>query len=630
MVAGGRKMVGARNSNLLGKITVFFVICCLVMGSFVVNTAVALDGSGTQEDPWRIQSLGDFDEFAADANYWAGFTRLETDVNLAGRTYSTAVIAPDTDNSNSGFQGTPFTGVFDGNDHKILNLTIDSGVIYLGLFGYIDTGEVRNLGIEDGYISGDSLIGGLVGWNVAGDISNCYSTGFVSGQSLVGGLVGLNDGGVSNSCSAGNVSGDLTIGGLMGANRGSVSDCYSTADVTGDFGSRNFGGLVGKNLALVSNCYSTGNVSGDMHIGGLMGDNTEDGNVSNCYSIGFVSGDDVGGLVGDNYGGVSNCLWDTQTSGESNMCGNEHSDCDPNYGKTTAEMQTASTFTNYGWDFVGETINGSNDIWRLCEDLVQYPRLSWEFPSGDFICPDGIDFFDYSFFTGHWQDVNCIVSNDCDGTDLDQLGTVDINDIRIFVDNWLRYPPPFQASNPNPADGSLGISNTADLSWTAGLYATSHDVYFGTSSPGIFQGNQTDTIFDPGTMVYSSTYYWRIDEVNGWGKTIGEVWSFTTIYSDLQASNPNPFDGATNVSTTADLNWTAGVDATSHDVYFGTTNPPPFVRNQTDTTFDTGNMANHTSYYWRIDEVNPIGTTTGKVWTFTTYGEPPPPPPPPP
>ena len=87
-----------------------------------------------------------------------------------------------------------------------------------------------------------------------------------------------------------------------------------------------------------------------------------------------------------------------------------------------------------------------------------------------------------------------------------------------------------------------------------------------------------------------------------------------------QASNPNPADGATGVSTTADLGWTAGSDAVSHDVYFGTSNPPPFIRNQTAITFDPGTMTMATTYYWRIDEVNPWGTITGEVWRFTTGG----------
>ncbi|NIP23794.1 MAG: hypothetical protein GWN67_01215 [Phycisphaerae bacterium] len=94
-------------------------------------------------------------------------------------------------------------------------------------------------------------------------------------------------------------------------------------------------------------------------------------------------------------------------------------------------------------------------------------------------------------------------------------------------------PPPDirQASNPNPADGAIGVSRTADLSWTAGSEAISHDVYFGTTSPGIFQGNQTATTFDPGTMAYGTTYYWRIDEINNGSKIIGKVWSFTTLSS---------------------------------------------------------------------------------------------------
>ncbi len=86
-----------------------------------------------------------------------------------------------------------------------------------------------------------------------------------------------------------------------------------------------------------------------------------------------------------------------------------------------------------------------------------------------------------------------------------------------------------QARNPNPADGATRVSRTADLSWTAGSDATSHDVYFGTTSPGIFQGNQTVTTFDPGTMAYSTTYYWRIDEISNGGKTTtGIVWRFRT------------------------------------------------------------------------------------------------------
>jgi hypothetical protein len=91
-------------------------------------------------------------------------------------------------------------------------------------------------------------------------------------------------------------------------------------------------------------------------------------------------------------------------------------------------------------------------------------------------------------------------------------------------------------------------------------------------------------------------------------------------YLELSAHHPNPGDGARVVSKTADLSWMAGRGATSHNVYFGTSNPPPFIQNQPGTTFDPGTMDYITTYYWRIDEVSAYGTFTGTVWNFTTTG----------
>ncbi|MDH4241910.1 MAG: hypothetical protein OEW48_20300, partial [Phycisphaerae bacterium] len=93
---------------------------------------------------------------------------------------------------------------------------------------------------------------------------------------------------------------------------------------------------------------------------------------------------------------------------------------------------------------------------------------------------------------------------------------------------------------------------------------------------------------------------------------------------ELLARNPNPTHFAMGVRLDADLSWTAGRGATSHDVYFGTSNPPPFIRNQTAATFEPGTMAQAVRHYWRIDEVNPSGTIRGTVWSFWTMMLPPP------
>jgi hypothetical protein len=148
---------------------------------------------------------------------------------------------------------------------------------------------------------------------------------------------------------------------------------------------------------------------------------------------------------------------------------------------------------------------------------------------------DGIvNFVDFSFFGTHWLETNCDKCDRCAGADFTEDGQVGPDDLKEFVDeNWLtgtKIPPlPEQAGNPTPSDGASYIDVNTDLSWTAGTDATSHDVYFGTSEPLPFIGNQTATTFEPGTLAQATMYYWRIDSVNDWGKTVGRVWSFTTF-----------------------------------------------------------------------------------------------------
>jgi len=130
---------------------------------------------------------------------------------------------------------------------------------------------------------------------------------------------------------------------------------------------------------------------------------------------------------------------------------------------------------------------------------------------------------DMKLLTDKWLCQSLLMSED-----LSRDGIVNFTDFSIFARIW-GFPGP--ASHPNPPNGAAPVNITADLSWKAGRDATSHDVYFGTSDPPPYIRNQTNTIFDPGTMDYSTTYFWRIDEVNEWGITIGPVWSFTTIMS---------------------------------------------------------------------------------------------------
>jgi hypothetical protein len=338
-------------------------------------------GSGTPEEPYRIANKEDLLTLAGTvADYDKCFiltADIDLDPNLpGGQVFTTAIIAADT-SSSSGFQGTTFTGTFNGNGHKITNFTINGGSnSYLGLFGKIGTGgSVKNLGLENVSItSGNNSyhLGGMVGYNMFGSISNCYSTGAVSGFYAAGGLVGYND------------------------NNGSISDCYSTGSVSGYSG---VGGLVGVNRSGISNCYSTGAVSGDNGVGGLAGYN--DGSISGCYFL-ITIGPDNG------------------------------------YGEPLTDEQMKQQNSFAGWDFTNETANGTNDYWRMCVNDLYYPHLSWEYSSyGDFVCPDGVNIEDLDYFVQRWLLGDCASSNNCDGTDMNTDGTVNFIDFALFAQNWL-------------------------------------------------------------------------------------------------------------------------------------------------------------------------------------------------
>jgi len=131
--------------------------------------------------------------------------------------------------------------------------------------------------------------------------------------------------------------------------------------------------------------------------------------------------------VGHGYRGVTFSFWDIETSGQSTSAGGT--------GKTTAQMQTMSTFTDAGWDFVGETANGTEDIWTICE-RVDYPKLTWQFVIGDFDGDDDVDFADFTILAARWlQTDNSFWCGG--GTDLTNDGDVDFNDLNEFADNWL-------------------------------------------------------------------------------------------------------------------------------------------------------------------------------------------------
>jgi hypothetical protein len=250
-----------------------------------------------------VNNVSDFKQLLAFGQDSSLKFRLKNDLDLA--------IAPN-------FYIPYLAGEFDGNGHRISNLILNFDFVsQCGLFGYlVSGGKVTQVGVEDVSITSACAVGGLVGINYEGTVSNSYVTGNVTGYSAVGGLIGWNAGQVSNS--------------------------YAHVSVPGyEF----VGGLVGGNFGIVSSSYSTGNVTGDSAVGGLTGMNT---------------------------GIFDNSFWDIETSGQSTSAGGT--------GKTTAQMQDLTTFSGATWDIVvvaNSSIRNTSYFWNIVDD-VTYPFLSWQ------------------------------------------------------------------------------------------------------------------------------------------------------------------------------------------------------------------------------------------------------------
>ncbi|MHC4070898.1 MAG: LamG domain-containing protein [Planctomycetota bacterium] len=207
----------------------------------------------------------------------------------------------------------------------------------------------------------------------------------------------------------------------------------------------------------------------------------------------------------------------------------------------------------------------------------------------------------------------------------------------VMSGGGVEYP---LASGPTPPDGEYLEATWVSMSWRAGDFAVSHDLYLSenlddvsNSTADAFRGSQTDTMYIvgfpgfayPDGLVPGTTYYWRVDEVNDTEPNspwIGDLWSFTV--PPKTAYNPDPADGAEFVDPNATFSWTGGFAAKLHTVYMGTNfddvnnaaggAPMGFA------SYNPGPLESEKVYYWRVDEFDPPFTHKGDVWSFTTPG----------
>ncbi|MDD5416924.1 MAG: GLUG motif-containing protein [Candidatus Aenigmarchaeota archaeon] len=342
---------------------------------------MTLSGSGTEGDPYQVWTASDLDEVR---NYPSAYFLQKANIDLSEYANWEPI----------GAWGSPFTGNYDGGNFTISNLTIfRSTSSYIGLFGYTNNPVFNNIHLTSINVTGNWLVGGLVGYNRYNiSINNCSVYGSV--EDLYDGEVGLLAGRleryssgytttVSNCFSEGTVKGIYALGGLIGRlwNDATINQCFSKANVIYTSSSTYygyFGGLIGQIASTtIKNCYATGSVYGCEQVGGLIG-YASSVIVENCYSIGSVSGNgeyDIRGLIGYKSGTVTNCYYNSETSGQSDTGNGEP--------RTTAQMTYpyASHIdgTYVDWDF--------STVWAHDTSGTinnRYPYLLWYAPAPRF------------------------------------------------------------------------------------------------------------------------------------------------------------------------------------------------------------------------------------------------------
>ena len=295
-----------------------------------------------------------------------------------------------------------FSGIYDGNEFQISNLTIQEQLKPAsGLFGAVWGGTIKNVTLSDCYMKntfydpeGASLIGGVAAITADGTkIQNCSVLGNLMGAAIMGGVVGFSVGeevycqitNCLSKCSITN--GEIehygsVAGGIIGiaSKKATIESSCAMCDISISAECYAIAGvLVGEieYYSNVKNSYAIGSASCESdsatYAGGLIGCitwGTYGALVENCYSVSTTLeaiGNDpeecaTGGLIGERYGGtITSSFYDQETSGQSDTGKGEP--------KTTAEMKTQSTYTD--WDFA--------DVWGIDPAKNDgYPYLLWQ------------------------------------------------------------------------------------------------------------------------------------------------------------------------------------------------------------------------------------------------------------
>lgn len=336
---------------------------------FKVNVAIeaskGLHGEGSAAKPFEVGSIGDLMLFRNAVNSENGkITSLDSGAEVAAQTARYRLTADiDMTGYNNSFgtwtpigdymtTGTSFRGTFDGNNHSINNIHIESSTGYAGFFGYCSGATIKDLTLSGKFTTDTQNYSGILSGRIFnGTISNCKTYGSLTTEShFVGGIAGsVSYTKISDCSNYADVTGYSSSGGIIGvcsqstliyncANYGSVtspnypsvggvvgsstdSNIYNSCNYGVIQSSSSVGGIVGllnpsSSNSFIANCSNAGEVLGWKEaIGGIIGKNDTGNTVVNCINTGRLGSSisyltaPLGGICGVNAATVRNCYW---------------------------------------------------------------------------------------------------------------------------------------------------------------------------------------------------------------------------------------------------------------------------------------------------------------------------------
>ena len=281
--------------RLLALLLVLTMVFSLMPAALAADT---LSGSGTEDDPYLLATAADLKAFRDMANAEASSklcATLTADIDLGGEAWTPF-------EPSSGFVTEAYAGTFDGANHTIKGLSVNStSKSGVGFFGTVHGATIKNLQIAGNiYSTNSSYVGGIVGrtqGNVT--IDGCSFSGSVTATKA----------GMTNG--AGGIAGRVNAGTLA------VTNCANLSDVTGSGSAAGILGYAGNTKVTIENCYNSGAISGQNYASGICsigtGKNGKTGKIGNCYNVGTITGTSDGayyaGISANFQGAISNSYY---------------------------------------------------------------------------------------------------------------------------------------------------------------------------------------------------------------------------------------------------------------------------------------------------------------------------------